>query len=133
MGAPKGAKPGKETIHKIILNIVLSCQGKKAICLASHNPTPCRYSSTPCSGNSHQSVQKTGFKRKEPHTGSDPIAYGLCQRAVARVLLVDKCTLQPRKQKRMEKKRRRGRPFHISLPHQLYRKQLVCPPPKDFP
>ena len=30
MGALKGAKAGRETIHKIILNIVLSCQGKKA-------------------------------------------------------------------------------------------------------
>ena len=114
MGALKGAKAGRETIHKIILNIVLSCQGKKAICLASHNPTLCRYSSTLCGGNSHQSVQKTGFKRKEPHTGSDPIAYGLCQRAVARVLLVDKCTLQPRKQKRMKKEKKRQALPHLS-------------------
>ena len=79
---------------------------KKVIGLASHNPTPCRYSSPPRGDNSHQSVQQRGFKRKEPHIGSDWHAYGVCQRAAATVLLVDRGTSPPRIQKRMTKEKK---------------------------
>ena len=127
--APRGARAGRQAIHKIILNIVLSCQGKKPS--VWHAATQ-RQAGTPALPEVTTLTKVCGTRAsrgKKPHRGNDWNVQGHGQGGLPECRYQIDAPQNPRERKRIEI--REGEGSSASLSH--YRKAAGFPLPKDFP
>ena len=127
-----GTRAGRETIHKIILNIVLSCQGKKPsvwqhLTTQHHAGSPLRQTVAARTEVSRQQVSRLKSHTQEM-TG---MFMDVVQGELASVLLVGECTSQPRKQRRMKGQEEQA--LHLSPTTIFQKKASVLSLPKIFP
>ena len=118
-----GTRAGRETSHKIILNIVLSCQGKKPsvwqhLTTQHHAGSPLRQTVA-----ARTEVSRQQVSRLKSHTQDmTGMFMDVVQGELASVLLVGECPSQPRKQRRMKGQEEQA--LHLS-PTTVCKKKLV--------